>query len=60
MTLPRFRVDKKFSQKAHYPYRMLTSGAVLEGFLRFPDTSQVLSLDDGYAPFQLQSFTSKG
>ena len=32
---------------------ILFSGAVLEGFLRFPETTQDLSLDDGYAPFQL-------
>ena len=29
------------------------TGAVLEGFLRFAETTQDLSLDDGYAPFQL-------
>ena len=30
---------------------------MLEGFLRFPETTQDLSLDDGYAPFQLKGFT---
>ena len=37
-------------------HRHLQPGAVLEEFLRFPETTQDLSLDDGYAPFQLQGF----
>ena len=36
-----------------YEYNLDFAGAVLEGFLRFPETTQNLSLDDGYAPFQL-------
>jgi len=31
----------------------ILTGAVLEGFLRFPE----FSLDNGYTPFQLQGFT---
>ena len=32
-------------------------GAVLEGFLRFPEATQDSSRDNGYAPFLLQRFT---
>ena len=39
------------------PTSDMEPGAVLEGFLRFPETTQDLSLDDGYTPFQLQSYT---
>jgi len=32
-------------------------GVVLERFLRFPETTQDLFFNNGYAPFQLQGFT---
>jgi len=38
-------------------YILLVSGAVLEGFLRFPETTQDFSLNDGCIRFQLQGFT---
>ena len=37
-------------------HRCLQPGVVLEGFLGFPETTQDLTLNDGYTPFQLQGF----